>query len=127
MNQTYGTAYYIAPEVINGNYNEKCDIWSIGVIMYILLSGKPPFDGEEDSDILKKVKVGHYQTNIPELRRVSKEGLDLLKKMMTYDFSKRITASEALGHAWIKKEAEKEEDTEATLAALENLKNFRVE
>ena len=80
MNQTYGTAYYIAPEVINGNYNEKCDIWSIGVIMYILLSGKPPFDGEEDSDILKKVKVGHYQTNIPELRRVSKEGLDLLKK-----------------------------------------------
>ena len=60
MNQTYGTAYYIAPEVINGNYNEKCDIWSIGVIMYILLSGKPPFDGEEDSDILKKVKVGHY-------------------------------------------------------------------
>ena len=79
MNQTYGTAYYIAPEVINGNYNEKCDLWSIGVIMYILLSGKPPFDGEEDSDILKKVKVGHYQTNIPELRRVSKEGIDLLK------------------------------------------------
>lgn len=58
MSQTYGTAYYIAPEVISGNYNEKCDIWSIGVIMYILLSGKPPFDGEEDADILKKVKIG---------------------------------------------------------------------
>ena len=53
--------------------------------------------------------------------------MDLLKKMMTYDFTKRITASEALSHAWIKKEAELEEDTEATLAALENLKNFRVE
>ena len=47
--------------------------------------------------------------------------------MMTYDFSKRITASEALNHNWIKKEAEKEEDHEATLAALDNLKNFRVE
>ena len=53
--------------------------------------------------------------------------MDLLKKMMTYDFAKRITASEAMNHAWIKKEAEREEDSEATLAALENLKNFRVE
>ena len=95
--------------------------------MYILLSGKPPFDGEEDSDILKKVKVGHYQTNIPELRRVSKEGLDLLKKLMTYDIGKRITATEALKHNWIIREAEMEEDQEATLAALENLKNFRVD
>lgn len=95
--------------------------------MYILLSGKPPFDGEEDSDILKKVKVGHYSTNIPELRRVSKEGIDLLKKMLTYDYTKRVTASEALQHPWIKREAEMEEDSGATLAALENLKNFRVE
>lgn len=127
MTQTYGTAYYIAPEVLNGNYNEKCDVWSLGVIMYILLSGKPPFDGEEDSDILKKVKVGHYSVNIPELRKVSKEGLDLMKKMLTYDYAKRITANEALQHPWIKREAKTEEDNGATLAALENLKNFRVE
>ena len=95
--------------------------------MYILLSGKPPFDGEEDSDILKKVKVGHYSVNIPELRKVSKEGLDLMKKMLTYDYAKRITANEALQHPWIKREAKTEEDNGATLAALENLKNFRVE
>jgi len=55
MKTTYGTPYYIAPEVINQRYDEKCDIWSVGVILYIMLSGKPPFNGKDDDDILHKV------------------------------------------------------------------------
>ena len=78
---TYGTAYYIAPEVLLSEYDEKCDLWSLGVILYILLSGQPPFDGKNDREIIKKVRTGYYSLDIDELSEVSYEGLDLLRQL----------------------------------------------
>lgn len=58
--ETLGTPYYIAPEVLMGSYTEKCDIWSIGVILYILLSGTAPFNGNTDEDIMNAARKGTY-------------------------------------------------------------------
>jgi len=128
MHQTYGTPYYIAPEIMAGEYNEKCDIWSIGVILYILLCGRPPFDGENDEEILENVSKGLYKIQGPIWQRVSSEGIDLIKKMLTYEADKRISAPQALAHQWIVKNTEMLLIEEAFNSdALKNLKDFRAE
>lgn len=60
MSEKVGTPYYIAPEVLSGKYTSKCDIWSTGVIAYMLLSGKAPFTGSTEAEILKNVQSGTY-------------------------------------------------------------------
>ena len=118
MNQIFGTAYYIAPEVLKSEYNEKCDLWSIGVILYILLSGKPPFDGNDDKEIVNSVRIGTYSLTGSEWKNISNDAKDLIKKMLTYDPAQRITADASLSHPWIVKKVSEPVDPKATTNAL---------
>jgi calcium-dependent protein kinase len=101
MNQKFGTAYYIAPEVLNKDYDEKCDIWSCGVILYILLCGYPPFGGANDRDILNKVKIGKYKFDEDDWGKISYDAKNLIRKMLTFNPADRISAREALNDKWI--------------------------
>ena len=103
LTRKVGTSYYIAPEVLNKNYNEKCDIWSCGVLLYILLSGKPPFKGKEDKDIIENVKKGKFSFESNEWDKISDEAKDLITKMLNYDYENRISAEEALKSIWFSK------------------------
>lgn len=60
MNTAVGTPYYIAPEVLNGNYDKECDIWSLGVVLYVMICGCYPFEGKNISEVLEKIKAGKY-------------------------------------------------------------------
>ena len=97
-----GSSYYIAPEVLKHNYDEKCDIWSCGVILYILLSGRPPFAGENDKEIMDRVATGKYDLQASPFNKVSKHCIDLIQKLLTMDPKKRLSAQEALNHPWFK-------------------------
>ena len=102
MHQQYGTPYYIAPEVLVGTYTEKCDLWSIGVILYIMLSGKPPFNAASEPEIMKKVKRGTWAFTGDVWPSISEDAKDLITKLMEKNMDKRIDAVTALAHPWIK-------------------------
>lgn len=113
MNSIVGTIYYMSPEIISGTYNEKCDVWSAGVILFILLCGKPPFFGKSASEITQKILEISYSFGAAEWQSVSAESRNLLQKIFVHS-DKRLSSQEVLNHAWVKELAAN--------AAPENLK-----
>ena len=88
--------------MISGDYDYRCDMWSAGVILYILICGYPPFFGDTDPEILESVKKGIYDFEEEEWDDVSANCKSLIAKLLTRDVNKRYTAEQAIQDVWIK-------------------------
>ena len=102
FNEVVGSAYYVAPEVLKKKYGPEADIWSCGVILYILLSGVPPFWGETETEIFKSILGDEADFRGESWSKISKEAIDCVSRMLERDPSKRATAEEILKHPWMK-------------------------
>ncbi|KAA8493066.1 Calcium-dependent protein kinase 10 [Porphyridium purpureum] len=101
LTEKVGSPTYVAPEVIMGRYNEKCDIWSLGVIVYILLCGRTPFYGKNEKEEFERARCGKFTMQSEPWPRISKEAKDLVKRMLTVNIDMRPSAAELLNHPWI--------------------------
>ncbi|XP_053418015.1 serine/threonine-protein kinase 33 isoform X1 [Nycticebus coucang] len=102
MQSTCGTPIYMAPEVINAHdYSQQCDIWSIGVIMYILLSGEPPFLASSEEKLFELIRKGELHFENPVWDSISDCAKSVLKQLMKVDPAHRLTAKELLDNQWL--------------------------
>ena len=111
-----GTPYYVAPEVLRREYNEACDIWSIGVITYILLCGYPPFYGDNDAEIFNSVRIGQFDFPSPEWDEISDSAKNFVTFLLQKPAELRPTAFSAMDHPWITENAPAEEDRKKILS-----------
>ena len=125
-NRRVGTPYYMAPEMVRGNFNYASDVWSIGVILFIMVTGKQPFRGKSKEEVFEKIKRGSYDKNTLNRAKCSKEVKDLIKKMLVTEHSKRITVESALDHIWFKQfENNKNINLVVDQEIIESLKQFQ--
>jgi len=101
-----GTPGYVAPEILEGiAYGTKCDMWSLGVIIYIILGGYPPFNEQNQFELFREIRKGQYEFHKEYWGSVSADAKDLISSLLTVQPSKRITADQALQHRWMLQDA----------------------
>ncbi|XP_064632286.1 calcium/calmodulin-dependent protein kinase type 1-like [Lineus longissimus] len=119
-----GTPGYVAPEVLkNEPYGKEVDIWSIGVIAYILLCGYPPFYHENDADLFAQIMKADYEFDSPYWDMISDFAREFIRNMMHLDPKKRFTCKEAIADPWISGNAALDKDIHASVSA-QMKKNF---
>eukprot|EP01138_Halocafeteria_seosinensis_P010784 gb/GECG01011014.1/.p1 GENE.gb/GECG01011014.1/~~gb/GECG01011014.1/.p1 ORF type:complete len:1451 (+),score=219.92 gb/GECG01011014.1/:1-4353(+) len=107
MNKPCGTLSYVAPEVLTGKgYGKQADMWSIGVILYLVVRGKLPFEGRDKEEIAAKTVRENLDFNNPIWKQWSKEGLEFVRRLLERDPEKRLSAREALRHPWLRNSTE---------------------
>lgn len=114
----------MSPQVLQGSYNELCDVWSCGVIMYVLLCGYPPFLADSDPQVLALVRKGHFSFPSEDWSQVSGDAKDLIKRLLEMKPSERYTAEQALGHIWIKQKAPHAKNEPLNTTSVSNLQKF---
>eukprot|EP00252_Welwitschia_mirabilis_P011567 TRINITY_DN2584_c0_g2_i1.p1 TRINITY_DN2584_c0_g2~~TRINITY_DN2584_c0_g2_i1.p1 ORF type:complete len:543 (-),score=99.08 TRINITY_DN2584_c0_g2_i1:457-2085(-) len=119
-----GSAYYVAPEVLRRHYGSEIDIWSAGVILYILLSGVPPFWAETESGIFDAILRGQIDFESEPWPSISSSAKDLVKKMLKQNPKERLSAAEVLSHPWMKEDGDAS-DKPLDNAVLVRMKQFR--
>ena len=100
LHSVLGTPYYVAPEVLKGNYDQKCDIWSIGAMTYLLLCGKPPFNGGSDQEIFNNILNTEVKFENPLWENISNNAKSFVKLCLEKNGAKRPSAIKALDHPW---------------------------
>lgn len=93
----------MAPEVLDGNYTEKCDIWSCGIMLYMMLSGRPPFTGTNDKEITDNVRFADIILHSSDWRKKSRDCIDFIRRLLIRDPNKRSSAEDALSHPWLER------------------------
>ena len=125
MNAPNGTPYYIAPEVLKGSYTTQCDNWSMGVVLFIMLSGKPPFGGRSNKEKIENVLKGTYNLESNVWEKISDSAKDLISKLLERQADMRLTAEEAYQHPWIQQQRDKEfKDVEISKDVFTNMQNY---
>lgn len=127
LTEITGTMAYMAPDVLGQSYGHKCDIWSCGVIAYLVLTGKQPFKGADDEETFRNIAKGTVSYDDPIWESLSTKSKDFVKKLLTWDQGERPNAAEALKQPWIVKKARRTlsmDDCVSTRQALSNLESF---
>ena len=97
--------HYVSPEVLTGNYNEKCDIWSAGVILFIMLAGYPPIHDDDKDALYQKILTYKPVTDGEEWKTVSEAAKDLIRKMLVAP-DQRLDSDGVLAHPWMNNQAD---------------------